>query len=57
MVILCETKMRQVVNCDMTRPEDDPMVMIAEALIDFIFRYGAPKEILNIYWVWRTSIK
>ena len=45
MIILCETKMGQVVNCDMTRPEDDPMVMLAEVLIDFIFRYGAPKEI------------
>ena len=45
MVILCETKSGQVVNCDMTGPEDDPVVMLAEALIDFIFRYGAPKEI------------
>lgn len=26
-------------------PDDDPMVILAETVIDFIFRYGVPKEI------------
>lgn len=45
LLILLEAQSGTVVKCDMTQPNDDPMVMLAEMLIDFIFRYGAPKEI------------
>ena len=31
--------------CEMTEPDDDPMVILADKLIDFIFQCGAPKEI------------
>lgn len=31
--------------CEMTKPDDDPMIILADKLIDFIFQYGAPKEI------------
>lgn len=34
-----------VVYSDMSGPEDDPMVNLATGVIDFIFKYGAPKEI------------
>lgn len=34
-----------VIKFEMVGPEDDAIVMLAEILIGFIFRYGAPKEI------------
>lgn len=34
-----------VISFEMTEPDDDPMVMLAETVIRFIFQYGAPKEI------------
>lgn len=43
--ILLDAQSGTVVKCDMSQPNDDPMVMLAEMLIDFIFQYGAPKEI------------
>lgn len=34
-----------VIKFEMLEPEDDPIVMLAEILIGFIFQFGAPKEI------------
>ena len=45
LAILLDAQSGAVVNCEMSQPSDDAMVMLAESLIDFIFRYGAPKEI------------
>lgn len=45
MSILLDAHSGAVVNCDLSEPTDDAMVTLAEMLIDFIFRYGAPKEV------------
>ena len=29
----------------MSEPDDDPVVMLAEIVLNFIFQYGIPKEI------------
>ncbi len=34
-----------IIKFEILGPEDDPMVMLAEILIGFIFQFGAPKEI------------
>lgn len=34
-----------IIKYEMLEPEDDPIVMLAEVLIGFIFQFGAPKEI------------
>lgn len=34
-----------IIHFEMSEPDDDPMVMLAETVIDFIFRCGVPKEI------------
>jgi len=34
-----------IIKFEMLEPEDDPIVMLAETLIGFIFQFGAPKEI------------
>lgn len=34
-----------IIKFEMLEPEDDPIVMLAEILIGFIFQFGAPKEI------------
>ena len=34
-----------IIKFEMLGPEDDAVVMLAEILIDFIFQFGAPKEI------------
>ena len=34
-----------IMACEMTEPADDPMVILADKLIDYIFQCGAPKEI------------
>ena len=34
-----------MIVCEMTEPDDDPILILADKLIDFIFRCGAPKEI------------
>lgn len=34
-----------IIKFKMLKPEDDAVVMLAEILIDFIFQFGAPKEI------------
>lgn len=34
-----------IICLEMSEPDDDPIVILAEKLIDFIFQYGAPKEV------------
>lgn len=34
-----------IINFQMSEPDDDPMITLAEMVLDFIFQYGAPKEI------------
>lgn len=34
-----------IISFEMTEPDDDPMVVLAEMVVHFIFQYGAPKEI------------
>lgn len=34
-----------IIKFEMLEPEEDALVMLAEILIDFIFQFGAPKEI------------
>ena len=34
-----------IIKFEMLEPEDDAIVMLTEILIDFIFQFGAPKEI------------
>lgn len=34
-----------IINFKMSEPDDDPMMLLAEMMIDFIFQYGSPKEI------------
>lgn len=34
-----------IIKFEMVEPKDDAIVVLAEILIDFIFRYGTPKEI------------
>lgn len=45
LVLLGDAKSEMMLKCEMTSPEDDPIAMLAEELLDFIFRCGAPKEI------------
>lgn len=34
-----------IIKFEMLEPDDDPIVMLAEIVVGFIFQYGAPKEI------------
>lgn len=34
-----------IISFEMTEPDDNPMIMLAEMVVRFIFQYGAPKEI------------
>lgn len=34
-----------VFKSEMVEPDDDPLVMLAEILMEFIFQFGAPKEV------------
>lgn len=43
--ILVEAKTGMVLASEMNEPDEDPMVTLAEAVIGFIFKAGAPKEI------------
>lgn len=43
--LLADAQSGVMINFEMVGPEDDPIVMLAEILIGFIFQYGAPKEI------------
>ena len=43
--VLLDAESEMVINFQMSEPDDDPLAMLAEMLIDFILQYGAPKEI------------
>lgn len=43
--LLGDLKSGMVISAEMTEPDDDPVVVLADSLIKFIFKYGAPKEI------------
>ena len=45
MSILTEADTGVVISCDMNEPHEDAMVELAETLIGFIFKAGAPREI------------
>lgn len=45
MSILTEANTGMILSCDMNEPDEDAMVGLAEAVIGFIFKAGAPKEI------------
>lgn len=43
--VLGDANTGSIIKFEMLGPDDDPIVMLAEILIGFIFQYGAPKEI------------
>lgn len=43
--ILGDANTGTIIKFDMLEPDDDPIVMLAEILIGFIFQFGAPKEV------------
>lgn len=45
MALLGDAALGTIINFQMSEPEDDPMITLAEMTMDFIFQYGAPKEI------------
>lgn len=34
-----------VISCEMSEPDEDAIIMLANGLLDFIYHYGAPKEV------------
>ena len=45
LVLLGDAASEMIISFEMTEPDDDPNIMLAEMVIHFIFQYGAPKEI------------
>lgn len=45
MSILADVNTGMMISCDMNEPDEDAMVGLAEALVGFILKAGAPKEI------------
>lgn len=45
LALLGDASSETIISFEMTEPDDDPIVMLAEAVIHFIFQHGAPKEI------------
>lgn len=45
MSIQTDAKTGMIIACDMNRPDEDPMMGLAEAVIGFIFKAGVPKEV------------
>ena len=43
--LVADAYSEMMLKADMTGPEEDAGVTLADAMIDFIFRFGAPKEI------------
>lgn len=43
MIVIMERQSGMVLACEMSTPEDDPLVVLAEKLLDLIFQYGVPK--------------
>lgn len=45
MALLGDAATEMIISFEMTEPDDDSMVMLAETVISFIFQHGVPKEI------------
>ena len=45
MALLGDAVSEMIISFEMTEPDDDPIVVLAETVIRFIFQYGVPKEI------------
>lgn len=45
LVLLGDAASEMIISFEMTEPDDDSNIMLAEMVIHFIFQYGAPKEI------------
>lgn len=45
LALLGDVASEMIISFEITEPDDDSMVMLAEMVIRFIFQYGAPKEI------------
>lgn len=45
LALLGDAASGMILHSEMAEPEDDPIAMLAETVIGFIFQYGAPKEI------------
>ena len=45
LALLGDAASETIISFEMTEPDDDPIVMLAESVIHFIFQHGAPKEI------------
>lgn len=45
LALLGDAASGMILHSEMAGPEDDPIAMLAETVIGFIFQYGAPKEI------------
>ncbi len=43
--ILADANTGMILKCDMNEPDEDPMLNLLYALIDFIYTLGAPKEV------------
>lgn len=45
LALLGDAASETIISFEMTEPDDDPMVVLAEMVTRFIFQYGIPKEI------------
>lgn len=45
LALLGDAASEMIISFEMTEPDDDPMMMLAETVIRFIYQYGVPKEI------------
>ena len=45
LALLGDAASETIISFEKTEPDDDPIVMLAESVIHFIFQHGAPKEI------------
>lgn len=43
--VIAEAESGMIITCELQEPDDDAGVSIADEIIEFIFEYGAPKEI------------
>lgn len=44
LVLLGDAASETIISFEMTEPDDDPMVMLAEMVIRYIFQYSARKK-------------
>ena len=45
LALLGDAESEMIISFEMAEPDDDPIVMLAETVMRFIFQYGTPKEI------------